>query len=82
VTLSPAGPRANETTVCRKCGASIVFLQSFNTRTRTRSRMPVNVVPTKRDYRGPNAGEVSYVHGQHQPHWATCPESDRFRSER
>jgi hypothetical protein len=82
MSLSHSGPLARDVTTCRKCGASIVFLQSMNQRTRKRGRMPVNILPTKSDYRGPNAGEIDYVAGEHQSHFATCPDAEYFKGGR
>ena len=72
--MSGAGPLPKDVVPCRACGADMVFL-----RTKKGTQMPVNVIPTQSKYRGPNAGEASFVYGQHQPHWATCPEADSFR---
>lgn len=69
-----AGPSPAEITSCRSCGADIVFLK-----TRAGKRMPVNVTPTKPEFRGPNHGEIEYVHGEHEPHWGTCDDAERFR---
>lgn len=77
--LARSGPRTDETTTCGKCHARIMFLQSMNQKTLKRSRMPVNVVPTSGAYRGPYSGEIDYVHGQHQSHFATCSNASEFR---
>lgn len=72
-----AGPRADEITVCKKCNASIMFLK-----TRSGGWMPVNVMPTKNDVRGPNSGETLFIFGEHQSHFSTCPKADSFRRDR
>lgn len=88
MSLSPSGPHRDEITTCSRCGAEIMFLQSINRKTGQRGRMPVNVVVVGTAaraggrYRGPNHGEVSYVHGEHQSHFATCPGADQFRKPR
>lgn len=41
--------------------------------------IPVNVIPTDSEFRGPNAGEIKYKHGEHQPHFVTCPCAGEFR---
>jgi hypothetical protein len=50
-------------------------------KTKSGRNMPVNVMPTMKPFRGPNAGETSFQYGVHQSHFATCPEAERFRSE-
>lgn len=77
--LSPAGPLPKDIVPCRKCGAEMVFLQSINKKTGKRGRMPVNVRVTTPKYRPPNAGEIDFVYGQHEPHWGTCPEAEYFK---
>ena len=57
-----------------------MFLQSFNKTTGKKSQMPVNVVPTDKRFRGPYSGELAYVPGEHQSHFGTCTEPERFRS--
>lgn len=71
-----AGPLPADIRRCQSCSAEIVFV-----RTRNGKRMPVNVLPTDPKFRGPNAGELDYVHGEHQSHFATCDDPQRFRSE-
>jgi hypothetical protein len=80
--MSGAGPGPKDLATCRACGEAIVFLQTLNAKTGKRGRMPVNVLPTDKKFRGPNAGEIDYLHGIHQSHFATCPEAGRFRSDR
>ena len=75
--MSGAGPNPADVVKCSACGADIVFV-----RTKSGKRMPVNVMPTDKRFRGPNAGELDYVHGEHQSHFATCVEADRFRRDR
>ena len=41
--------------------------------------IPVNVIPTDSEFRGPNAGEIKFVYGEHQPHFSTCPCAGEFR---
>ncbi len=41
--------------------------------------MPVNVVPTDPKFRGPSAGELKFKYGEHESHFATCPEASVFR---
>lgn len=82
MTLSPAGPLAKDIVPCRKCGEPMVFLQSFNQRTKKRGRMPVNVRPTSPKFRPPNAGEIDYVIGEHQSHYITCEAAEYFRGRR
>lgn len=77
--LSPSGPLAKDIAKCQKCGCEIVFLQSFNQRTKKRGRMPVNLRPTTPKFRPPNAGEIDFIYGQHEPHWGTCPEAEYFK---
>jgi hypothetical protein len=79
MTTTRGAPRLDEITRCRKCAVEIMFLQSVNRSTGKLGRMPVNVRPTHQRYRAPHTGEVSYVHGEHEPHWATCPDADSFR---
>ena len=62
-----AGPYPKDVKQCRACEADIVFLK-----TRKGKWMPVNVVPTEREFRGPNAGELKFRYGEHQPHFVTC----------
>lgn len=69
-----AGPYPKDISQCRGCGDDIVWVK-----TKRGKRMPVNVVPSKPDFRGPNAGELKYTHGEHEPHWSTCSNSDDFR---
>lgn len=80
--MNRAGPRADEVTTCKKCGASIMFLQSFNKKLGTRSRMPVNVLPTDKRFRAPYSGDVAYLHNEHQNHWSTCSDPGAFRGRR
>jgi hypothetical protein len=56
------------------CGADIVWLK-----TKKQKWMCVNALPTKPDFRPPRPNEVQYAHGEHEPHWATCPEADQHR---
>lgn len=74
-----AGPLAKDIAHCRSCDASIVFL-----RTSKGSLMPVNVMlsPKGRSegLRAPNAGELKYVHGEHESHFATCPKAAKHRA--
>ncbi len=69
-----AGPYPKDVKQCRGCEADIVWLK-----TKRGKWMCVNVVPTKPEFRGPNAGEAKYRHGEHEPHWATCPDAPVFR---
>ncbi len=80
--MTRAGPNPKDVTPCKACGKPIVFLQSVNKSTGKLSRMPVNVTPIDKKFRGPWANEVSYIYGQHESHWGTCSEPDRFRSNR
>jgi len=70
-----AGPYPKDVKQCRGCEADIVWLK-----TKRGKWMCVNVVPTKSEFRGPNAGEAKYKHGEHEPHWATCPDAPVFRT--
>lgn len=71
------GPFPKDITICRgeDCGAEIVFLK-----TKRGKNIPVNVIPTEWEFRGPNAGEIEYLSGEHQPHHATCPNVGDFRN--
>lgn len=80
--LSNAGPLAKDIVLCRKCGEPIVFLQSINAKKGTRSRMPVNLKPTTPKLRPPDAGEVTFIFGQHQSHFATCASAEYFWRQR
>lgn len=62
---------------CRACQTEIVWLK-----TRAGKAMPVNLLPTAKPFRGPNAGEELFVYGAHQPHFVTCPKADEFRKPR
>jgi hypothetical protein len=66
-----AGPDPKNITQCRFCDADIVFLKTLGGK-----QMPVNVVPTLKGYRGPNAGEVIYVVNEHQSHIRTCDDPE------
>ncbi len=68
------GPLPKDVTHCRACGAHIVFV-----RTKKGKLMPINVNPTSAEFRAPNAGELAYVHKEHQPHFLSCPKADEFR---
>lgn len=68
------GPYPKDVKPCRGCGGDVVWLK-----TKRGKWMCVNVVPTKPEFRGPAAGETKYAHGEHEPHWATCPEADSFK---
>lgn len=70
-----AGPLPKDIAHCRSCEAAVVFV-----RTAAGKLMPVNVNPTDARYRGPNAGELAYVHGAHQSHFATCPAAQKHRT--
>lgn len=72
--MNGAGPLTEDIVHCRACGAEIVFV-----RTKAGKRMPVNVVPTDKKHRAPNAGELEFVYGEHQSHFMTCPQADAFR---
>ena len=72
--MNPGGPRPQDIAHCRACGADMVYL-----RTKNGARMPVNVMPTDASFRGPNAGELVYIHREYQSHFITCPEAGRFR---
>ncbi len=63
-----AGPYPKDVTQCRACEADIVFLK-----TKKQKWIPVNVVPTEHEFRGPNAGETAFKYGEHQAHFSTCP---------
>ena len=72
--MTGAGPNPRDVVPCRACGADIVFVKTKNGK-----QMPVNVMPTEKPFRGPNAGELMFVYGEHQSHFQTCPEAPRFR---
>lgn len=74
-----AGPLPRDVSRCRAgdCGADIVWLK-----TKAGRPMPVNVVPTNKLYRGPNAGETEFVYGEHESHFSTCPAATSFRKQR
>lgn len=72
-----AGPYPKDVKQCDGCEADIVWM-----RTKKAKHMPVNVIPTDANFRGPTAGELRYKHGEHQPHWATCPCAGEFRKGR
>lgn len=80
--MTRSGPHPKDVSRCRSCGAEIVFLRSFNRKTKQHGRMPVNVVPTRAEFRGPDAGETDFKHGEHQSHFSTCPKAERFRGKR
>lgn len=73
-------PNPRDVTRCRAedCQEEIVFLK-----TKSGSRIPVNARPSKKvstdKWRPPFDGERDYVHGEHQPHHATCTNPDSFR---
>ena len=69
-----AGPYPKDVKQCRACEADIVFMK-----TRKGKWMPVNVIPTEHEFRGPTAGETRFRHGEHQPHFVTCPCAGEFR---
>ena len=69
-----AGPYPKDISKCRACDADMVWVK-----TKKGKNMPVNVVPTKAEFRGPNAGETKFVYGEHEPHWSTCSCADDFR---
>lgn len=73
--MGRAGPWPKDIKPCNKCEADIVFLR---TRSKPRRWIPVNVVPTESEFRGPNAGETDYRHGVHQKHRDTCPCAGEF----
>lgn len=63
---------------CRgpNCDEDIVFL-----RTKQRNLIPVNVVPhDKENFRDVQHDEYDYAHGEHEPHFATCPDAPNFKS--
>lgn len=62
-----AGPYPRDIVTCSGCEADIVWMK-----TRTRKRIPVNVMPTETKFRGPKAGELKFVVGEHQCHFDTC----------
>ena len=72
--IGRAGPYPKDVKPCRGCDADIVWMK-----TKKSKWMCVNVVPTKSEFRGPRAGEMKYVHGEHEPHWATCKDPKQFR---
>lgn len=72
--IAGAGPRPQDIVHCRSCGAAIVFV-----RTKTGNRMPVNVLPVSKSLRGPNHGELIFIYGEHESHFATCDDPARFR---
>lgn len=53
-----AGPYPKDVTQCRACEADIVFV-----RTKKRKWMPVNVIPTESEFRGPRAGAYMEMYG-------------------
>ena len=72
--MSDPGPYPKDVSQCRGCGSDIVFL-----RTKGRKWIPVNVVPTDADLRGPNAGEDKFKYRVHQAHFDTCTDAPVFR---
>ncbi len=72
--MRDAGPYPKDVKQCSACEADMVFLK-----TKKGKWIPVNVIPTDSEFRGPNAGEIKYKHGEHQPHPATCPCAGEFR---
>lgn len=57
------------------CDQEIIFL-----RTRKRKMIPVNVQPEDTEkFREVLHDEYDYVHGEHEPHHATCPNVGDFR---
>ena len=72
--LTDGGPYPKDVKTCSACDADMVFLK-----TKRGKWMPVNVVPTNNTLRGPTAGEINFVYGEHQPHFTTCPCAGEFR---
>ncbi len=69
------GPYPKDVKPCRGCKVDIVWM-----RTKKKKWIMVNVmVVDDPDLRGPNAGEDRFKYGEHQAHFATCPEAGRFR---
>ena len=69
-----AGPYPKDVSQCRGCEADIVWMK-----TKRGKSMPINVIPTESQFRGPNAGELKFVFGEHQSHFQTCPCAGEFR---
>ncbi len=68
------------TTKCRECDAEISFV-----RTRRDKQMPVNAESlTEEDVEVLSrvGGVVDYRHDDHESHFATCSDPDRFRKPR
>ncbi len=69
-----AGPYPKDVKQCRACEADIVWVK-----TKRGKWIPVNVVPTNSDLRGPNAGETKFVYNEHESHFTTCPCAGEYR---
>ncbi len=70
-----AGPYPKDVSQCQGCGVDVVWM-----RTKRRKWIMANVmVVDNSDLRGPNAGEDRFKYGEHQSHFATCPEAGSFR---
>ena len=69
-----AGPYPKDISQCRGCDADIVWMKTMRGK-----KIPVNVMPTEPEFRGPNAGETGFKYGEHQAHFATCPVAGEFR---
>ena len=69
-----AGPYPKDIAQCRGCEADIVWVK-----TKRGKSMPVNVVVTETQFRGPRPGELKFAYGEHQSHFQTCPCAGEFR---
>lgn len=61
------------TSICKSCGASIIWLETFQGK-----KMPVDAKPEKRVVINARTG-LAHVLDAYMPHWATCPKADHHR---